>query len=52
MGDQGSRNFIYRRINQPGQDVFTEQPELKNSRLVFSWQLMSPGKFEILAYAS
>jgi hypothetical protein len=52
MGDQGSRNFIYRRKNAEGQDPFTEGPEITNSRIVFNWTLLAPGKFEILAYAS
>lgn len=61
MGDKGSRNFVFRRVNAPGQDVFTEQPEITNSRIVFTWERLdgriqqypnSPSKFEILVYAS
>lgn len=61
MGDKGSRMFIYRRVNDPGQDIFTEKDEIQNSRIVFTWERMdgpthqypnSPSKFEILAYAS
>jgi hypothetical protein len=61
MGDKGSRNFIFRRANDQGQDPFTEKPEISNSRIVFSWERMdgpsaqyphAPHKFEILAYAS
>lgn len=61
MGDKGSRSFIFRRKNDEGQDIFTEKPEIENSRIVFSWQRMdgpthqypqSPSKFEILVYAS
>jgi len=61
MGDKGNRNFIYRRVNAPGQDVFTEQPEIKNSRIAFTWEALDRPSyqypnashvFEILAYAS
>jgi hypothetical protein len=52
MGDKGSRNFTYRRKNDEGQDPFTEKPEIINSRIVFTWELLAPDKFEILAYAS
>jgi len=61
MGDKGSRTLTYRRANDPGQDIFTEKPEISNSRIVFTWERMdgptaqypnSPSKFEILAYAS
>ena len=52
MGDKGTRAFIYRRANDQGQDPFTEKPEIQNSRIVFNWELLSPGKFEVLAYAS
>jgi len=61
MGDKGSRNFIYRRSNAPGQDPYTEKPEISNSRIVFTWERLdgpssqypdAPHKFEILAYAS
>ena len=56
MGDKGSRNFIYRRVNSPGQDTFTEQPEISNSRIAFTWENLSgqgqSAKFEVLAYAS
>lgn len=52
MGDKGSRNFIFRRVNTPGQDTFTENPEISNSRIAFVWELLSPNKYEILAYAS
>ncbi len=52
MGDRGSRNLLFRRQNPPGTDAFTEQPEISNSRIAFTWELLSPGKFEILAYAS
>lgn len=56
MGEKGSRNFIYRRKNEPGQDPFIPQPEIQNSRIVFSWENLAsqgqPPKFEILAYAS
>jgi len=61
MGDKGSRMLTYRRVNAPGADVFTENPEIQNSRIVFNWERMdgpthqypnSPSKFEILAYAS
>lgn len=55
MGDKGSRNFIFRRANAAGQDPFTEQPEIENSRIVFTWEnLGTPEnpKFEILVYAS
>lgn len=61
MGDKGSRNFSFRRVNDPGADPFTEKPEIENSRIVFSWERLdgptsqytnSPSKFEILAYAS
>lgn len=55
MGDKGQRNLIFRRVNSPGQDQFSENPEIRNSRIAFVWELMdrppSP-KFEILAYAS
>lgn len=56
MGDQGSRNLLFRRKNDPGADPFTEKPEIQNSRIVFSWynraQQGHPADFEILAYAS
>jgi len=52
MGDTGSRNFIFRRANAEGQDPFTEQPEIPNSRIVFNWTLLAPDRYEILAYAS
>ena len=61
MGDRGSRNFLFRRANAPGQDAFTENPEISNSRIVFTWERLdgptsqypdSPNRFEILAYAS
>lgn len=52
MGDKGSRNFTFRRVNDEGQDAFTEKPEIINSRIVFNWELLSPDKFEVLAYAS
>lgn len=61
MGDKGSRNLTFRRENTPGQDAFTEQPEIMNSRIVFNWERLdgpthqhpnSPSVFEILSYAS
>jgi len=52
MGDRGSRNLLFRRRNPQGTDAFTEQSEISNSRIAFTWELLSPGKFEILAYAS
>ena len=56
MGDSGSRNFIFRRKNAPGQDPFTQTNEISNSRIVFTWENLAsqgqPVKFEILAYAS
>lgn len=61
MGDKGSRNLIFRRVNDPGQDPFTEKPEIVNSRISFNWERLdgstfqypdTPSKFEILAYAS
>lgn len=52
MGDKGSRNFIFRRANDPGQDPFTEKPEIDNSRIVFTWELLPHERYEILAYAS
>jgi len=61
MGDKGMRNFVFRRANDPGQDAFTEKPEITNSRIVFNWERMdgpthqypnSPHVFEILVYAS
>lgn len=56
MGDQGSRNLTFRRRNDPGQDPFTEKPEIANSRIVFSWynraQPGRPSDFEVVAYAS
>lgn len=56
MGDQGSRNLLFRRKNDPGQDPFTEKPEIENSRIVFTWynraQPGHPTDFEIVAYAS
>ena len=56
MGDKGSRNFLFRLINIPGQDPFTEPPEISNSRIIFTWENLGqpgqPARFEILAYAS
>ena len=61
MGDKGSRMFTFRRINSPGADVFTENPEIQNSRIVFVWEALDRPSaqypnashiFEILAYAS
>lgn len=58
MGDKGNRTFIFRRKNDPGQDPFSEKPEISNSRIAFVWENMgssSPdasSRFEILAYAS
>lgn len=52
MGDKGSCPLPYRRINDPGQDQFSENPEIINSRIVFSWELLEAAKFEILVYAS
>ncbi len=52
MGDRGSHPLPYRRINDPGQDQFTEKPEIINSRIIFSWELLEASKFEILVYAS
>jgi len=61
MGDKGSRQFIFRRKNDPEQDPFTEKSEITNSRIVFNWEKLdgptfsypnSPNKYEILAYAS
>ena len=52
MGDKGSRNFVYRRKNDEGQDPFSEKPEIINSRIVFTWELLAPDKFEVLVYAS
>lgn len=52
LGDKGTRAFIFRRVNTPGQDPFTQKDEIPNSRIVFNWELLSPNKFEILAYAS
>src|SRR6185503_6675488 len=40
MGDKGSRTLTYRRANDPGQDIFTEKPEISNSRIVFTWERM------------
>jgi len=56
MGDKGMRNFIFRRVNAPGQDPFAESPEISNSRIIFNWESLGqpgqPARFEILAYAS
>jgi len=61
MGDKGQRNLPFRRTNDPGADVFTDKPEIENSRIVFVWERLdgpgfayphAPSKFEILAYAS
>lgn len=61
MGDKGSRQLIFRRKNDAGQDIFTEKPEIQNSRIVFGWTRMdgptfqysnAPSKFEIHVYAS
>lgn len=52
IGDQGSRMLLFRRRNAEGADAFTEQPEISNSRIVFTWELMGQNRFEILAYAS
>lgn len=56
MGDKGSRMLPFRRVNAPGQDTFTEQPMIENSRIVFTWENLArpeqPARFEILCYAS
>lgn len=56
MGDKGSRNFIFRRANDEGQDAFTEKPEIQNSRIVFNWENLNnegqPSRFECIAYVS
>jgi hypothetical protein len=56
MGDKGSRMLTYRRVNDPGQDIYTEKPEIQNSRIAFNWENLSQQdqipQFEILAYAS
>ena len=54
LGDNGVRNLFYRRANDEGADPFTEKPEIKNSRISFSWHNFStsgqPPRYEILAY--
>ncbi len=52
MSDKGSRNLTFRRKNEPGQDAYTEQPIIDNSRIAFTWELLDGRSFEILAYAS
>ena len=59
MGDKGSRNLTFRRVNNPGDDPYTEKPAIKNSSIVFVWEnLERPGepgtlkRFEVLSYAS
>ena len=52
LGDQGSRMLLFRRKNTEGADAFDEQPEIANSRIVFTWELMGQNRFEVLAYAS
>ncbi len=56
MGDKGQRMFVFRRANAEGQDPYTEQPEIANSRIVFVWENLArpgqPAQFEILVYAS
>lgn len=56
LGDRGNRTFTFRRQNDEGQDIFTEKPEITNSRIVFVWENLAaegqPKRFEVLAYAS
>jgi hypothetical protein len=61
MGDKGSRMLPFRRKAYEGQDVFTENPEIENSRIYITWENLTPprdnqptsvGNFEIIAYAT
>ena len=53
---KGSLLLPYRRLNDPGQDTFTDKPTIQNSRISFNWENLAgegqPAKYEILAYAS
>ncbi len=52
MGEKGSVLIPYRKSNVEGQDIFTDQPDFTNSMISYSWELLSPGRYEIIAYAT
>lgn len=56
FSDAGQKLLPFRRANDQGQDVFTDKPDIENSRIAFSWQNLSgegqPKKYEVLVYAS
>ncbi|KKN17258.1 hypothetical protein LCGC14_0967640 [marine sediment metagenome] len=50
-GERGHRTFRIRK-SAPSEDPFNPGEEVGNSMIVYTWQELMPGKFEILAYIS
>lgn len=52
MGPKGNRKLRIQHLGPDPQDAFTPGSDIENSFVVYTWQELAPGKFEILAYLS
>ncbi len=52
MGNKGRRNLEMEVIKSTSNNPFVPGEEIENSMIVYTWEELEPGKFEILVYLS